>query len=1552
MPERPEVVEWLVDLLESQDRKLPPPAPPARTPAVVRRLPGRKGATEGIKPTGEYAETLEDVPPAPAPLLAGKEYQVRTPAGGRYIVRNELVPARLLIPSHDPASFAKNGNYPEGVQNRPYHSDKAEQTKVVRQDQAFEPGFLVLPQPSSGGSPIVFERTNVVGSGNSRTLTLLRVFRKPEQRQAYLDALKEVSPILGWKPEDVDRLAGEQPVYVRRLVGIVTKDGRREAVPEDLAFYRRFAKETNEGFKQALNPEAAAVSQGQAVSTRTLEWLSDQLDRLGEGATLSEFLRSGKDWDLAQRLLTDGVFTEREIGRYLDSRTRTLNQDGRTLVERTLLGAAVPDSDLLQKAPARALDKVGRSLGAIAQLRARGGAWDLSADLAEALRTTTEVRAHEAGSVRRLRQQASLLEERVPSARADVLAEALIRMKPTEFKRALDAFAGDAQRNVEGQATMFGEPRTPAEAFGAAFGVAAPPPAAPGERILQTPQGAPIARLKLLRDEGRGNGTYEVLEWLGGDEKMPKGFPDQTYRDYFQGRTTKRLISSVTRKTTREGATLGYLQLASGDRKYLAGEGEAPPGLPQLAGSQAGFVRLPGRRQQPAAPPQGSALEDIDAMARTPARRPLGERLIAAKDRAIELHANMFQPLRGLTEALKAVGQAPRPGEAPIERAELARNKMNGQILLYARDLGRIFRSVYDEGLEQSLDRYLFLRQAEKRIRDLHAASAQTTPQGTLPGVAPVAAPAPPGQPPLPGVQGPRPPTDYVSAEGRRPDGSAVNPRDFDQPKIERGLAELRRLEGATRFAAVEQAAEQVWALNRTVLDQAHEAGIVSDAAYRAILGKGRDYVPFQVLDYIADAAEGVRAPTKPYSVRYQDYLKRMHGTERDVASPLEASLAKAVRAYTLINRNRAGRAVTDLNAVLPGVIEPVPGDTFTVPGDKRVLSAFEGGERKNYAVPQDIARAMEFLDAEQIGAAWKILDLGRQTLQAGATGANVAFAVTNLARDIKRSAVFSKYGLKASRLGTDLPGFVADWFRGLATVYRGAIKGQDDPVYRRFLESGAGFSTLQKSLTPEEFIRSAARIRTPAQSMNPIRWLFEGARQFNSAIEEATKLQTLIRGERARARGQATPEEVAYETANFGGSPNFGRAGAWGRFANLFFMFYNARLQGTAGDIRRLRERPAETLARLALYSLLPTTALWAWNSQWSGQHGVEDIPETEKQRYFILLTPWTYEAGDGSTRRMYAKVAKEETDQVVGTALEQAMDRAFTPFGRGTLQMGLDLLGNLSPIPFDYKERGRAAQSFLESLGSGVVAGANPVLRVPTELYANVNARFGSSIVPRSLKENVLPEEQARATTSPTMVRLAQVLNRAGLKVAPIQLEYAITSSTGGLGQSILDTGDVLQGRRLPGTVGGYERAARFPLVARFLGHAGGDVQRQAEERLYRVFDEAQRTAGSVGAQAEAGAATPRLMELATDDRARAHLEALDDLRDLSKELSEVRKAATYVTHTLEAPDQVKRDAMRVLAEERSRLLEGYLALEQMTEQFRHPLPAEPPPLARQRP
>ena len=456
MREEVKRLEGLLAALGPEAPKLPREAKPEVVP------PAPEVARRPLEPTAiteEEAVRESALPPAPPAVATGRQMQIRTPAGRKYDVRFEIVEAADLLPSHDPFTFGKTPGYPEGVQNRPYHSDRAEQAKVIRQSQDFDPLFLISPQPSSGGTPIVAPTSDVVLSGNSRTMTLLRLRGTPDF-QRYVDELRRMAPVLGVDPGAL--AAAREPVVVRRLVGL----------PEDLDTLRRFAKETNEGFRQALSQEAQAVTQGRAISPETLDWVAGQLDAMGEAATLKDLLRSSRDREIIRRFLKDGVWTERDLSRYVDARSGLLNDEGRRLVERAVLGSAVPDSDLLQVAPDQALDKIGRALAAVARAKAAGPAWDLSEALTGALRTLTDLRARGMRSVAELRRQVELVPGAAPDPRADALATALLERTPTEFRRAADRYADRAMQGTSGQEGFGFEPvLSPTEAFSASFGM-------------------------------------------------------------------------------------------------------------------------------------------------------------------------------------------------------------------------------------------------------------------------------------------------------------------------------------------------------------------------------------------------------------------------------------------------------------------------------------------------------------------------------------------------------------------------------------------------------------------------------------------------------------------------------------------------------------------------------------------------------------------------------------------------------------------------------------------------------------------------------------------------------------------------------------------------------------------------------------------------------------------------------------------------------------------------------------------------------------------------
>lgn len=834
--------------------------------------------------------------------------------------------------------------------------------------------------------------------------------------------------------------------------------------------------------------------------------------------------------------------------------------------------------------------------------------------------------------------------------------------------------------------------------------------------------------------------------------------------------------------------------------------------------------------------------------------------------------------------ALKDAG-VPEPAVATVMRdLELSPTRAAGQAHLVAWDLGQVARDMRkhpSRDLTEPLNEYLMLREADKRIRDLLARPAPST----------------------------------VNLQGRRIDPATglavgyVNPLEMDRPAITRGLADLQARLTPAEWAGVEAAAKRVWAINRSVLDAAHNAGIVSDDAYTTIIGRGDDYVPFRVLDYLGSINQGgVRGP----GLRSQDYLRAIEGTERAVARPLDASIDRSVHAVALINANRAGRAITDLSAAFPGVIEHVAGDVFHVPGDRQVVSVFENGERVNYAVPTPIAETMAALSAGQAQVISKLLRATATMLRVGATSHNVFFMLTNVPRDLADAAILARSGFGP-----------IDWARALVV----AVRGPKDPLYREVLREGALFTTGQRQFRllghqeaekPGAIAKRASGVTDLRSPKDLARAVFELVGDISSTTEEATKIMTYMRERRA---GRA-PEEAAYESATYGGSPNFARRGRMIE-ANLLFNFFNARVQGVSRVSRRAREHPLQVLTRVAAMVVAPALALYAWNAQFDDDHGLEEIQPWERQKYWVILRGETYQASNGETRRKYWRIAKPETAQIVAHGLEQVLDRIRDTHPETFRKLALDMLGNISPISFDVKGEGTAGD-VARGVGAGVLANMNPGAAVPLETWFNYNARQQTPLVPRGLAEHLPPQFQRRATTSPVVSAVAK---RIGW--SPIKLEHAITRSTAGLGQGLIDLLDKAAGKETPETVSGYEKLARQPGFSRVMGLSGGRLDRETEERFYRLLDESQRIVGAARLP-ERGVPPKEVEEYLTPERMEVGA-AHRDLAAMAKELAGIRQAVVFLNfYAKEAGLTTKQrlDGLQDVARQRHAILEGFRA------------------------
>jgi N12 class adenine-specific DNA methylase/2'-5' RNA ligase len=381
----------------------------------------------------------------------GHEVSIKTQA--RSIpAKYRLVDLMQLEPSHSGADFTVNPKYPKAVQERAYDKDKEGQTRVIQQAQNFDPDYVLTPSLDAlHGAPIITPEGYVL-SGNSRTMSLERLYNS-ETQNVYQRALVEKAEQFGFTRKDVESL--NEPVLVRQI------DAPRNEWPA-------LASDFNKAMAGALTDYEKAVSVGRRLTPDTLSSIASLTDVGGgrDPLTMREVLADDKS---ARRILElfekDGAITSRERPALVDSKTDGLNEEGKTFVEHSLLGAVLADAGLLKEAPKGTLSKIEASLGGVAVLGSRNDSWNILPVLRAAVA--------EHGTITRKKLTIDqYIDQRDMFTQRNPVTEAMVRIlgeKTSAVRDAFRRFAGTANLDVPDQMSLI-PAVPPAEAFNDAFG--------------------------------------------------------------------------------------------------------------------------------------------------------------------------------------------------------------------------------------------------------------------------------------------------------------------------------------------------------------------------------------------------------------------------------------------------------------------------------------------------------------------------------------------------------------------------------------------------------------------------------------------------------------------------------------------------------------------------------------------------------------------------------------------------------------------------------------------------------------------------------------------------------------------------------------------------------------------------------------------------------------------------------------------------------------------------------------------------------------------------
>lgn len=717
----------------------------------------------------------------------------------------------------------------------------------------------------------------------------------------------------------------------------------------------------------------------------------------------------------------------------------------------------------------------------------------------------------------------------------------------------------------------------------------------------------------------------------------------------------------------------------------------------------------------------------------------------------------------------------------------------------------------------------------------------------------------------------------------RFPNGQTIHQIQTDKRALENTL-------GPQKLAKVQGYVQKLQKYSNDLLAMARDGGLISSEQHDAIRLKNQKYIPLQRLAYLADQIESGKGDASSFSVRSQDLIHTIQGSELEIVNPLDAIVKNTYRTIQAIERNKVAQRTGDLaqRPEYKGVVSELKPGESVKPG-MDTISAMRDGKRADYTVPKDVGAALKNLNSKQVDLVTKAASKAGAALRSGATSLNIGFLASNIVRDYQTATAVSRVGFTP-----------ATWLSGLweAAKMKGGFG--DQTIIKQYLDSGGSMSGYFSSfkdlpgsadaLSRHPLIaeaKSAGAKAAAGAAVGAYAGGLPGAGVGAAAglvlhtvhhLGELTELTPRL-GVFKRSLSQGLSlEESGFNSRN--STVDFSKSGNTARLVNLWVPFLTARLGGNINLFQALR--PSQVKARNVFGANLGPRQVATWNALKLGtmvgipvvatylfNHRNEEVAKVwdslsqyEKRANFIPIfggaqdeegyytQAFKIPKGDvkafaNPLESMMDYLGENHPDQLVQLAKAFGFD--YHPGGasnsKGPGQLAVEFTSDVSPVDFEQGGKVDLAQA-----GASVVP---PTAKGLAEGYSNKNWYTGRQLVPDYFhgteEGKAHPEEQYTDRTSKLGVKIGKALG-----VSPMKVDNFAATQFGGLGRQVMSMsgsqkkedglGTAATGieRRYLGARGNQDEKARQNLAEIEAGYADTGMERaRTAEGLADKFD-----------------------------------------------------------------------------------------------------------------
>lgn len=434
-------------------------------------------------------------------------------------------------------------------------------------------------------------------------------------------------------------------------------------------------------------------------------------------------------------------------------------------------------------------------------------------------------------------------------------------------------------------------------------------------------------------------------------------------------------------------------------------------------------------------------------------------------------------------------------------------------------------------------------------------------------------------------------------------------------------------------------------------------------------------------------------------------------------------------------------RAGIDLGALdLDDVLTVFSQENF-YRGKDNIIPIWRKGELKFYELHPELYEALEGVDPLKLGPVLKILAPASRLLRLGATGLRAAFGlIRNPFRDIFTRTATTKTG----RTG---PQIFAGSYVGMAKD----VFAKEGGLAWRFKAGGGALSSMMgfdraaaMKVYDEMMIEKLGKVGKVLKVVkNPVNFM----RGVFSVSELGPRIDEFegMMAKNAREHPEWSAEDVYVRSFNDAQdvTVNFSRSGRIGKQWNQATAFFNANIQGPDKLARTFQHHPVRTFIRGLSYVTLLGLTTWFINK--------------DKEWYKNLPPEYKYS-------NFFFQINK---DVIV---------RLPIPFELGVIFYSIPM----ALVDYAYISGDRRFKATLNILKSQIPS-LIPTLFEPALNVAR-NKNFLDIPIESKADKNLPTKERVRHYTRRTAKAFSAALNKLGLNLSPVQVDYLINQHTGG--------------------------------------------------------------------------------------------------------------------------------------------------------------------------